>query len=111
MDGLGAEAVSEFMGEEPSGRFYNEIALDYNGQPHNPIINSGAIMSAALLLYMVKPELTISEKFEFVLNFFKHMTGGLSVGFNNSVFLSERESADRNHALAYFMREQGCFPK
>jgi len=111
LDDLGAEAVSEYMGEEPSGRVYNEIALDYNGQPHNPMINSGAIMSAALLLYMVKPELSISEKFEFVLSFFQRMAGGLSVGFNNSVFLSERESADRNHALAYFMREQGCFPK
>ena len=75
------------------------------------MINSGAIMSAALLLYMVKPELSISEKFEFVLSFFQKMAGGTSVGFNNSVFLSERESADRNHALAYFMRERGCFPK
>jgi len=110
VDELGSEGVSEFMGAEPSGRFYNDIALDYNGQPHNPMINSGAIMSAALLLYMVKPELTISEKFEFVLSFFQRMTGGQSVGFNNSVFLSERENADRNQALAYFMREQGCFP-
>ena len=111
VDELGSEGVSEFMGAEPSGRFYNDIALDCNGQPHNPMINSGAIMSAALLLYMVKPELTISEKFEFVLSFFQHMTGGQSVGFNNSVFLSERENADRNQALAYFMREQGCFPR
>ena len=30
--------------------------------------------------------------------------------FNASVFLSERESADRNNALAYFMRENGCYP-
>ena len=33
-------------------------------------VNSGAIMSASLLLYMVKPELTVSEKFEYVHHFF-----------------------------------------
>ena len=75
------------------------------------MINSGAIMSAALLLYMVKPELTLSEKFEYVHEFFTRMAGGLNVGFQNSVFLSERETADRNYALAYFLREQGCFPE
>ena len=75
------------------------------------MVNSGAIMSAALLLYMVKPELSMSEKFEYVHHFFTRMAGGFSVGFQNSVFLSEKDTADRNHALAYFLREQGCFPK
>merc|ERR550534_1225891 len=76
----------------------------------NPMVNSGAIMSASLLLYMVKPELTVSEKFEYVHHFFSRMAGGQNVGFQNSTFLSERDTADRNNALAYFMREQGCFP-
>ena len=31
--------------------------------------------------------------------------------FNNSVFLSERDTADRNFALAYYMKENECFPK
>ena len=35
----------------------------------------------------------------------------LPPGFQNSTFLSERDTADRNHALAYFMRESGCFPE
>ena len=74
-------------------------------------VNSGAIMSAALLLYLVKPEMSVSEKYEMVEQFFRRMAGGKSVGFQNSVFLSERETADRNHALAYYMREGGCFPK
>ena len=37
--------------------------------------------------------------------------GGEEIGFNNSVFLSERDTADRNFALAYFMKENKCFPK
>ena len=59
------------------------------------MINSGAIMSAALLLYMVKPEMSVSEKFEYVHHFFTKMAGGQHVGFQNSTFLSERDTADR----------------
>ena len=75
------------------------------------MVNSGAIMSAALLLYMVKPEMSVSEKFEYVHDFFTRMAGGQHVGFQNSVFLSERDTADRNHAIAYYHRENHCFPE
>jgi len=110
LDQLGADVVQKYIGREPSGRNFNEIVLDYNGQPHNPMVNSGAIMSASLLLYMVKPEMSVSEKYEYVHDFFTRMAGGKHVGFQNSTFLSERDTADRNHALAYFMRESNCFP-
>jgi len=104
------ETIYKYIGREPSGRNFNEIVLDYNGQPHNPMVNSGAIMSAALLLYMVKPEMSVSEKFEYVHDFFTRMAGRHNVGFQNSVFLSERDTADRNHAIAYYLRENHCFP-
>ena len=32
------------------------------------------------------------------------------MGFNNAVFMSERETADRNFAMAYYMKENRCFP-
>lgn len=38
------------------------------------------------------------------------MSGGEIFGFNNAVFLSEREAADRNYALGFYMRENKCFP-
>ena len=41
---------------------------------------------------------------------YKRLTAGEYLGFNNSVFLSEKECADRNFALAYHMRENNCFP-
>lgn len=41
----------------------------------------------------------------------QRMSGGEFVGFNNAVFLSERENADRNYALAFYMRENKCFPE
>ena len=41
----------------------------------------------------------------------QRLSGNGFVGFNNSVFLAEKEVADRNYALAYYMKENNCFPK
>jgi len=108
---LGSEIVHQYVGQEPSGRMFNNLSLDFNNKPHNPLLNSGAIMSSALLLNLVKPEMPMSEKFDLVMQYFGKMAGGEDIGFNNSVFLSERDTADRNFALAYFMKENKCFPK
>ena len=40
-------------------------------QPHNPMVNSGAIMSASILLYLVKPEMDMAQKYDYVFDFFK----------------------------------------
>jgi glutaminase len=45
----------------------------------------------------------MSEKFAHVQNKFSELAGGSKIGFSNSIFLSERNSADRNRALTYFM--------
>ncbi|VDK82465.1 unnamed protein product [Litomosoides sigmodontis] len=37
MDELGAEEVHKYVGQEPSGRLFNEICLDHNLQHHNYI--------------------------------------------------------------------------
>nr|XP_027221434.1 glutaminase kidney isoform, mitochondrial-like [Penaeus vannamei] len=102
----GTQHVHNYMGMEPSGRYFNELCLDFNHKPHNPMINAGAIMTAALL----KPELSAADRFDYVFHMYKRLAGGEYLGFNNGVFLSERECADRNFALAYFMRENKCFP-
>ncbi|KAG7158507.1 Glutaminase liver isoform-like [Homarus americanus] len=99
--------VHSYVGMEPSGRYYNELCLGYNNKPHNPMINAGAIMTAALL----KPDLSAADRFDFVFNRYKRLAGNEYLGFNNAVFLSEKECADRNFALAYFMRENKCFPE
>lgn len=103
----GEDVVHRHVGREPSGRGFNELTLDAQGRPHNPMINAGAIMCCS----MIRPKLDLSDKFEFVMNSWKAAGGGASVRFNNSVYLSERSTADRNFALGYFMRENKAFPE
>jgi len=105
------DEVHKYQGREPSGRKFNEIVLDHNSKPFNPYVNSGGIMSSSLLLQKVKPELDdLARKYEYVMNIFEKMAGGEMVQFNNSFFLSEKTSMDRDFSLAYFMRENKCFP-
>ena len=42
--------VHRWVGEEPSGQVFNAPVFDKMGRPHNPMINSGAIMVATLLV-------------------------------------------------------------
>lgn len=105
-DRLGGDAVHRHVGREPSGRSFNEITLNSRGLPHNPMINAGAIACASL----IAPELSPADRFDSIIKTWRGLCGGGGVGFDNAVFLSERDTADRNFALAYFMRENGAFP-
>ncbi|XP_055385335.1 glutaminase liver isoform, mitochondrial isoform X3 [Condylostylus longicornis] len=111
LEHLGPDVVHSYVGQEPSGRMFNELILDYNKKPHNPMINAGAILTCSLLQTLIKPEMNLAEKFDFTQQWFKNMAGGEYVGFNNAVFLSEREAADRNYALGFYMREHNCYPE
>lgn len=106
LDLYGADHVNQFIGSEPSGHNFNEICLDQNKMPHNPMINAGAIMVASL----IRPELNLADRYDYIQNIYRKLTGGLYVGFDNSVYLSEREAADRNFALGHYMKENNCFP-
>ena len=102
LEELGEEEVHNYVGREPSGQAFNELTLNKNGKPHNPLINSGAIMTSSL----IKHTSPLAERFEYIMDVWKQLSGGIyKIGFNNSVYLSEKETADRNYALAYFMKE------
>ena len=125
---------------------FEYLFITFRNKPHNPMLNSGAIISSSLLLegmktnciinrsyqdnYIsialpfhftlisneyqtfieLKKEMSLAEKFDYVMNYIKRIGGGEFVGFNNAVYLSERETADRNFAMGYYMKENKCFP-
>jgi glutaminase len=102
----GDDIVHRHVGREPSGKSFNELALNPRGLPHNPMVNAGAIMSTSL----IRAGEHLSDRFEYVLDMWTRLTGGTQPGFSNATYLSEKSTADRNFALGYSMREQGAFP-
>jgi len=107
LEELGEIKVHTHVGREPSGQSFNELALNLKGLPHNPMINAGAMMSCSL----IENKNNIADRFDKVNKTWQALCGGKRMSFNNSVYLSERQTADRNFALAYFMREKNAFPE
>ena len=117
----GAEVVHSYIGHEPSGASFNELTLDKQNRPHNPMINAGAIMSSALIKLSDKRRTKgqsglgargwAGERFDYVMERWQALCGGEKPRFSTPVYLSERQTADRNFALSYFMREKEAFPE
>jgi glutaminase len=107
LETFGEDIVHQHVGREPSGISFNGLVLNDSGLPHNPMINAGAIMTCS----MVRPDLEIADRFDYVLDKWTELSGGIEAKFNNSVYLSERQTADRNFALGYFMKENKAFPE
>lgn len=102
----GEEAFHRVVGREPSGRGFNELTLNDENLPHNPMINAGAIATCAL----IRAKDTLADRFDHVMAQWERLAGGARAGFSNAIYLSERQTADRNFALGYFMREKRVFP-
>ena len=103
---LGSKKVHNHVGYEPSGLAFNAFTLNKEGLPHNPLINAGAIMIASLIGKDKEP----ADRFNMVKDYICKISGSVDkIGFDNSVFLSEKQHADRNTSLAYYMRENGAF--
>ncbi|KAF7709128.1 hypothetical protein HF521_015978 [Silurus meridionalis] len=103
----GTEYVHQFIGKEPSGLRFNKLFLNDDDKPHNPMVNAGAIVCTS----MIKQRAGNAEKFDYIMNFLKKMSGNEYVGFSNATFQSERESGDRNFAIGYYLKEKKCFPE
>lgn len=104
----GDDYVHQFVDLEPSGRNFNELCLTEENIPHNPMVNSGAIMVCSL----IKNQRSQSKRFRHVIDHWDGLTGRQgNIDFCNATYLSERfgTTADRNFCLAYMMNEKQSF--
>eukprot|EP00762_Andalucia_godoyi_P007110 ANDGO_01857.mRNA.1 Putative glutaminase 3 len=106
LEELGQSEVHKYVGREPSGRNFNELVLNKDNLPHNPYINSGAIMTTSL----IRNQSRLPDRITHVLSTWSCLAGDSRIGFDNATYLSEASTADRNFTLGYMMKEAGKFP-
>lgn len=95
---LGAERVEAVIGVEPSGDAFNSIRLRNDNRPFNPMVNSGAIACSGLI-----HQARGSEAFECIRSALGRFAGR-DLDVDEAVFVSERETGDRNRAIGYLLR-------
>ena len=94
------EAIWERIDVEPSGNPFNHLSLleIENGIPRNPLINSGAIVIADILVSNLK-----KPKDDFI-NYLRDLTGDNSINYNKDVALSEKRTGFKNYAAANLLK-------
>lgn len=104
----GEKELHQHVGVEPGNEdFDHGMVLNDNDLPHNPLINSGAIMTSS----MIKPEMKMEERLQHVMEVWEKLCGGRKVAYKHESFEAERSSPHKNFALAHLMQERGAFPE
>jgi len=101
----GYKEVFAKVGMEPTGDPYNsllKLEIQEPAKPLNPMINAGAIAVTSL----IKGN-NSQDRFERILDLTRTISGNPQINYNKEVYRSEWETADRNRALAYFLKDIG----
>lgn len=120
LEELGEQTVHEHVGNEPSGRAFNDrdLMARYRSSaaksaperveiPYNPMINAGAIMTAAL----VKSHEPYGERFSHVSEQWSRMIGREAAPrFNKEMARQENLTGFNNLALGYLLMATGKLP-
>ncbi len=101
LEAVGAETVESVVGVEPSGDAFNSIRLRSDNRPFNPMVNAGAIACIGLIC-----ESEGDGAFERVADTLSRFAGR-RLQVDEPTFRSERETGDRNRAIAYLLRNHG----
>lgn len=102
----GREMVAKKVSVEPSGESFNSITsleTKNNSKPLNPMINAGSIASLTLVAGD-----TLKQKSERVLEFTRKLAGNPGITVDSAIYKSEKQTGERNRALAYYMKSTGA---
>jgi glutaminase len=99
------DALWQRVGREPSGAAFNSIVQleTESGIPRNPFINAGALVIADILTSRY------AHLDYALLGALRRLAHEPNLHWNPAVARSERETAHRNMAMAYFMKSHGNF--
>mmetsp|Transcript_34582 Transcript_34582/g.52906 ORF Transcript_34582/g.52906 Transcript_34582/m.52906 type:complete len:82 (-) Transcript_34582:708-953(-) len=64
-----------------------------------------------MICSLLKPELEESGRYSYLINMWRKLAGNRKITYDNTVFLSERNTANTNYALAHMMRSTKAFPE
>ena len=103
---LGEDRVHQSIGMEPSGHGFNQITLDGEHRPHNPMVNAGGIAAC----YLVQ-QAAGKDSLKTIQKTWAAATDGEIPELDQEVFLSEKKTGHRNYAIAHFLMEHKVFGK
>lgn len=99
----GKESVFKKVDYQASEEAFNTLfKLDFpqTKKPTNPMINAGAIATTSLIKGG-------DRRFSRILDFYRQVSGNRSLDYNREIYRSEKESGDKNRAIAYLMKARG----
>ena len=95
--------VYDKVGSEPTSYEFNSL-VPIGDRAANPFINAGAITTTSMIFGRDN-----EERFERILNFYQRISDFKESELMEDVFDSEMKTADRNKAIAYYLKSKNIF--